>query len=496
MNHLKRTCYFVALLGLLACETASTGEVQPALTQEELMNPESCKECHTAHYEQWSASMHAYAANDPVFLAMNRRGQEATGGALGAFCVNCHAPMAVQTGAITDYANIESLPQELKGVTCYFCHNAAEVGAEHNNGNLILANDDIMRGPITNPTEPSTHKVAYSRSHDGATADSALMCGTCHDIVTPMGLHLEQTYLEYTQSVFAVEGGLGFDTCQGCHMPKAKGGKRPIASGTGRPGELVSARDFHPHLWPAVDVALTDNWPHDEALRSAVGVCELPGAMSASVSIERDPGPLGTITVVMEADPGHHFPSGATQDRRLWVELIAYDENMTELYRLGEIGPQQVEETREGEHPCMRREWMWDAAGEETHNFWDATTKTGKLMPFAPAAGAVLRHTDDCNFRPPIAQATVAPAFVDVIMRMRPMGIDVLQDLVSTGHLAPDVPARMPTFTVIHKRAKYNPETRSYGVFPGNIDPTLGDCDTFECLLDPQSPACLSAGMN
>jgi hypothetical protein len=40
--------------------------------------------------------MHAYAAEDPVFLAMNARGQRETQGALGAFCVNCHAPLAVQ----------------------------------------------------------------------------------------------------------------------------------------------------------------------------------------------------------------------------------------------------------------------------------------------------------------------------------------------------------------------------------------------------------------
>lgn len=494
MNTIKRTLTLAATFALLACES-STGEVQPALTREELLKPESCKQCHTAHYEQWSGSMHAYAADDPVFLAMNRRGQEATNGTLGPFCLNCHAPMAVREGQITDYANLDTVPQHLKGVTCYFCHNAVDVGIEHNNANLVLSNDNVMRGPIRNAKEPSTHKVAYSSFHDGVTADSSLMCGTCHDIVTPNGLHLEQTYKEYTESIFSVQGGLGtFDTCQGCHMPFAKGGKRPIAESTGRPGELVAARDFHPHLWPAVDVALTDSWPHDQAMRSAVGACELPSALSASVSLERDPGPLGELKVTMSAETGHHFPSGAAQDRRLWVELIAYDETMNELYRIGEIGPQQVEETREGEHPCLFREWLWDAAGEHTHDFWEAATKTGKLMPFASSAGAALGHTASCQFRPPIALATTPPAFVDLIMQMRPMGIDVLQDLVSTGHLTPDVVTRMPTFTVFHKRAKYNPETRGYGVFPGHVDPSLGDCDTYQCLLDPQSPMCL-AGM-
>ena len=46
--------------------------------------------------------MHAYAAEDPVFLAMNQRLQRETGGALGDFCVRCHAPMAVREGATRD----------------------------------------------------------------------------------------------------------------------------------------------------------------------------------------------------------------------------------------------------------------------------------------------------------------------------------------------------------------------------------------------------------
>ena len=53
--------------------------------------------------------MHAYAADDPVFLAMNRRGQREAG--IGDFCVQCPRPMAVRTGATTDGLNLDSLPR-------------------------------------------------------------------------------------------------------------------------------------------------------------------------------------------------------------------------------------------------------------------------------------------------------------------------------------------------------------------------------------------------
>src|SRR5258708_7450078 len=87
------------LVTLFGCEPASNEKIAPK--REDLLNPEKCKDCHPKYYQEWSGSMHAYAMKDPVFIAMNKRGQEETKGALGAFCVNCHAPMAVRENAIS-----------------------------------------------------------------------------------------------------------------------------------------------------------------------------------------------------------------------------------------------------------------------------------------------------------------------------------------------------------------------------------------------------------
>ena len=105
--------------------------------------------------------MHAYATKDPVFVAMNKRGQEETQGTLGAFCVNCHAPMAVRENAIANYADLSTIPEQLQGVTCYFCHDATAVGTDHYNANLTLANDNVMRAALSNALEPTAHKVEY-----------------------------------------------------------------------------------------------------------------------------------------------------------------------------------------------------------------------------------------------------------------------------------------------------------------------------------------------
>src|SRR5688500_7999428 len=49
--------------------------LQPTYTIEQLKDPDTCKTCHEKHYREWSGSMHAYASDDPLFLAMNERGQ-------------------------------------------------------------------------------------------------------------------------------------------------------------------------------------------------------------------------------------------------------------------------------------------------------------------------------------------------------------------------------------------------------------------------------------
>src|SRR4029079_17849485 len=110
MTRALPSCAAAAAIALASC-----GE-GPALAIPELQDPQTCNECHPKHVQQWSGSMHAYASDDPVFVAMNKRGQRETGGALGTFCVKCHAPMAVELG-LTSGADFDpaQLPPSARG---------------------------------------------------------------------------------------------------------------------------------------------------------------------------------------------------------------------------------------------------------------------------------------------------------------------------------------------------------------------------------------------
>lgn len=473
---------WLVLLCLAACQTQS--DDRPPLTREELLNPESCKDCHPKHYREWSGSMHAYAAKDPVFIAMNKRAQQETQGALREFCVNCHAPMAVRENAVTDFSDLSNVPEHLQGVTCYFCHNAVGVMDDHTNANLVLANDDIMRGALSNPLEPSTHRVGYSEFHDGRRVglEASRMCGTCHDIRTPLGVRLERTLEEYETSIFAQPNPIAFQSCHDCHMA-SDNRKELVATSTGRPGETAIARSPHEHLWAGVDVALTP-FPNSEAMRSAVGKCELPARSISYFNIEPVLGPTVQFSVTIETNAGHNQPSGAAQDRRMWVEVFAYDAAGTEVERAGVIADGVIEETLEAPHPFMLRDRLKDAAGKETHMFWQAASFESFLLPpSTPATSAAGTHSRSGMFR---LKTAVQPAKLVVRVRMRPMGLDVLQDLVASGHLAPDIVAQMPTFTVLSKEATWVKERANYAV----RDTTDADCTEYKCLLDPQNPDC------
>jgi hypothetical protein len=469
----RATFVAVALIAGVACNGEESATI---MTRAELLDPESCKDCHPKHYNEWRGSMHAYASEDPVFVAMNARGQRETDGELGDFCVTCHAPMAVREGKTTDGLNLDELPDHLQGVTCYFCHNATNIGSSHNNADIELANDLVMRAGIDDPVDPKVHGVAYSAFHDRNRIESSLMCGTCHDIVTrPNGVHLERTLKEYRDSVFSKPDG--FDSCQGCHMDGRRKGVVAVFEG-------VPLRSIHEHLWPAVDVALTD-FPNREAMRAAVEDCALANSIGFfDVQVTSPIDGSFAVELMLETNAGHNQPSGAAQDRRMWVELIAHDADDEVIFESGTIADGELEEKPEGDPDhdpqlFVLRDRLFDEAGNPVHMFWEAAESQGFTLP--PATTASLRHF----VARPYAIGRL-PARIEVRVRVRPMGIDVLQDLVDSEDLDPAIVEEMPTFTVYAAEVVVDPAPP----FDLTITPQLSpDCASYLCLLDPDDCA-------
>ncbi len=434
----------------LACSSSKSSAPPPTyFARETLLDPSTCKQCHVDHYADWSSSMHAYASDDPVFRAMNRRGQRETNGQLGDFCVKCHAPMALNEGATTDGLNLDAVPQKLHGVTCFFCHTVASVEGTHDNP-LVLATDAggiTMRGEYSDPVANAAHPATYSALHDREQLASASLCGACHDIVSPPGAAIERTYADWQASIFS--HAVGGDTCGQCHMQElpAGGGLEPIAQAPG-----VFARKYHVHSFPAVDQATTPSLP---AQPDDAGQITLPQFLDTTVQtalcVVQDGS--GAIRVVVDnVAAGHSVPSGSAQDRRVWAEVIAYSQGNV-VYQSGVVpAGAPVTSLTSATDPDLWviRDCMFGEDGGQVGMFWQAVSVESNLLPFPvtsdPSSPAYYQtHVVQYYPRNPNAALATVPDKVTLRLLLQPIGLDVLQDLEATGDLDASVVAQIPT---------------------------------------------------
>jgi len=417
-----------AAIALASC-SSDPETPEPTLVGDALHDPNNCLPCHAEQFKEWSGSMHAYAGEDPVFVAMNKRMQRETNGAAGTFCVGCHAPMAVRLGKTTDGLNLAELPPHLRGVTCFFCHSTDSVEGTHNNP-LRLAGDGAMRGGLPSPVS-APHRLGYSRLHDREAAESSTMCGACHDVVTPEGAHIERTFTEWKESLYSKPGQL---SCGKCHMD----GREGVAAKV--PGAPV--RRIHDHSMPAVDVALT---PFTDTEAQRAGVQRLLDAtLLGKLCVRQTPQGLVADTTLDNAFAGHKFPSGAAQDRRAWLELVGYRAGAV-VFSSGAVPDGKAVTSIEDPNLWLLRDRIFDARGDEIHMFWKAARFESNLLSAAVTADPrdpAFFHSVTKSYPLPLPP----PDRITMRVRMRPVDFDLLDDLVATGDLDPAILPRLPTF--------------------------------------------------
>jgi hypothetical protein len=422
-----------AAVGAFVGCAADKAEAPPParLSTEALQDPQSCAGCHPDHVREWSGSMHAYSGFDPVFLAMNRRMQRETNGAAGAFCIQCHAPLAFRLGLSKDGLNLEQLEPKLRSVNCYFCHDSEFHGGPLNNNPLALLNDGVMRGGFHDPVPTTAHESSYASNVDHIDESSSIACGSCHDIVNPLGTHLERTFSEWKQSHLALETETN---CGACHMEERKG----LAAQA--PGALV--RKVHDHSLPGVDLALTP-FPEMDAQRR--GVDKLLGdALSARLCVK--PGRAGVIVEVtlVNATVGHGMPSGSAQDRRVWVELEGRLGGAV-AFGSGQIPDRKAVASAADPQLFLARDVDYDADNKETKLFWRPTRFESVQIPVAasssaPESARSLART--YTFPGPMPDA------VSMRVHVRPIDFDLIDELVGSGDLDPAVADKIPTYTL------------------------------------------------
>jgi hypothetical protein len=222
---------------------------------------------------------------------------------------------------------------------------------------------------------------------------------------------------------------------------------------------------MHDHTLAAVDIALTP-FPQtgdevfdrsvEEEYRARVEAL-LDASLGVEVCLQTLPGQTAAIFVTLEnAGAGHAFPSGAAQDRRVWVQLRA-PRGEELLFESGRVGPGEPVALLEDDNLWLFMDHIFDADDLPTTHFWNAKRLESALIPaptsFDPAARDFLNN--HVTRRYPLsrdATITGVPDRVEVLVRVSPVGLEILEDLNRSGHLAREIVDAAPIFDIIPNR--------------------------------------------
>jgi hypothetical protein len=266
--------------------------------------PESCRSCHTAIYRQWEQAMMSqaythhwdeieywdlavpHAEKDPFF-------KEAADG-----CNGCHAPLAYLAGDVPPPRPSEN-SRANESVSCDLCHSVTGVDGDPVNFNWISEPGRTKYGAkegLVSPHHITERRDIYTQTE---------YCGSCHNEMNPFGIMVKSTQIEWAEGPYAEEGV----PCFVCHMPKAPGRSAPMAE------EGMVAQ----HVFLGA---------HNEAkLKSAIEVSIHPD--------EREVPYDGSVRLQVElfnAKAGHKVPTGSVEDRIMWLDVRAVDEDGREYH--------------------------------------------------------------------------------------------------------------------------------------------------------------------
>jgi hypothetical protein len=275
-------------------------ELKGKYAYKDFESAKKCRTCHPALYEQWSQSMMSQAYTHhwdeieyfDLAVAHAEKVPELKDAVDG--CNGCHTPMAFMAGELPP-ARPEENSMANESVSCEVCHLIQGSSSDppynfsHITGPGITKQSSRGEG-----NDSPAHRIAKNEFFR-----TTEFCGTCHNEMSPSGVWVKSTQLEWKEGPYAEEGV----RCQDCHMPAA-----PFQ--TAIMGKTYP--DARLHLFHGA---------HDPGkVRGTVELRIQPDIRDA------EPGETVVFTVALfNQKTGHKFPTGSVEDRILWLQVEATD---------------------------------------------------------------------------------------------------------------------------------------------------------------------------
>lgn len=420
---IRRLLPAIALPWLSACgdRGAGPGDLPDPQAAGAFAKAETCGACHPQHFAEWKRSMHAFAANDPLMIAMADLAAQEPGGSVGDKCFDCHAPSQVRAErlAAAGTPGIDPADWADEGISCDVCHSVAVVPPV---ADISYLEDVDPRGPklggLRDPSPNPVHESRFDNSYQ-----TSINCAPCHQVNLDDGTGLENTYEEWTQSIY---GGFPVQ-CQECHMPKY----------TGRAAETGPVReDVHRHVFVGVDYATVpfrgiDVEAQKDEIRQLLQRSVRTAIQGARPTSVPDGGSFSFTVEVENDQTGHSIPSGTSFSREMWIQVDVRDALGATVYRSGWLtGPDQDLVTAAVDPDlALYQSRMFDSGGERTFFTWRAAAidESGLI-----AVG----ETRTAGYTVDVPPGTPGPLAVDVALRFRPVAPEIAR-LVGESRLLP-----------------------------------------------------------
>ena len=317
-------CSILALgLGMGALFAAQGGEKahKADFAYDYWEDPYECAGCHWERFQDWQTSQMSRAFTGDFFqaqyykVALEDAKRDSKVEGVRHECIGCHSPSAFLSG---DYPPSPSRGTDTfwkqssgvrhnaeRGVFCDFCHTIKAYRDKDpflfNYISDATAEIDLKRADLQFPWSPH-HENVVSELHE-----TAEFCGICHNELNGNGVWVKATHLEWAETEYAKRD----IPCQTCHMPPREG--KPARMGVERPWN-------HQHFFGGGFTTFVEG-------AACVSLCFDKETVHPGESVE-------VMVTVGDLSTGHKFPSGASEERDVWLRLAVYDENDNELQHI------------------------------------------------------------------------------------------------------------------------------------------------------------------
>lgn len=296
----------------------------------------------------WAGSIMGNAARDPVFWAgVAIAHQDEPGSTVE--CVRCHSPRAFLEGRGGAIAMDELNPEDLASVECDLCHRMIDDGiTEAGDAHYVIDDMADMASGQVPKRGPWDYQGGDTPAHPWQPDEylgTSRFCGTCHDVTIPRDrvdmsgapvgalFNEQRTYSEWLGSDFA-EPGSGFRSCQDCHMAAVAdvagcgtfSGQISHPEG-GRRHDLAGSNAFMLGIMKDLyGSAGTDEVPdgfYDNAIARTLETASAAASFEIDAPDQIDASQAWSLGVRVINETGHKLPSGYSEGRIAWVEVVA-----------------------------------------------------------------------------------------------------------------------------------------------------------------------------